>query len=403
MRRIMAGMHIPDLDQVGTEYREMITGGQFPAPMSRLNAKALISGIKKAGFQAFWFYSKGGYGNAFYPTRAGHMLSTLNGRDLFGELCEACLAEGISPLAIYESSDRRICETRPDWTHTAGPDGKHPVDACVFSPYGDYVLEQMREILEKYPVKAYYLDALGCAMKGEWLCPTCRREYNERFGADFPGLSRLSHGQNTALVRLRIEKLKEFAEKARDLAKSIRPDVAFTYNYIGVPAFCDFVTCDLFAHETGNLALNTGLRRNAALSMHPPGEVLLDSVTQSMRLKGHDGYAAEVWSARSLNVAVCGSFVMDASGAAPADEMELAAELCREQIEFEPWLEGMRPIFQVGILNSHNSRRYRPPLAFSRNAVVNHRRSTGVRPAPRRRIRGLGVQPASRMFAGIMG
>ncbi len=371
MRRIMAGMHIPDLDQVGNEYREMVAGGKWPAPMSRLNAKTLISAIKKAGFQAFWFYSKGGYGNAFYPTGAGHMLSTLHGRDIFGELCETCLAEGIAPLAIYESSDRRICAERPEWTHTADPDGKQPVDACVFSPYGNYVLAQMREILEHYPVKAYYLDALGCAMKGEWLCPACRREFEERFGMDFPGLSRLTHEQHTALIRFRIEKLRDFTEKARALAKSIRPDVAFTYNYIGSPSACDFVTCDLFAHESGSLALNTGLRRNAALSLHPPGEVLLDSVTQSMRVKGRDGYAAEVWAARSLNVAVCGSLVMDASGAAPADEMALAAELCREQTAFEPWLEGMRPVFQVGILNSHNSRRYRPPLAFSKNAVVN--------------------------------
>lgn len=362
MRRVMAGMHIPDLDQVGDAWRNLINRGQYPAPLSQLDVLELAGRLQAAGFQAFWFYCKGGHGNAFYPSKIGHVLSTLHGRDLFGELCAACLDAGIAPLGIYESSDRRICAEHPDWTHTGDPDGRNPVDACIFSPYGDFVLEQTREVVANYPIKAYYLDALGCAMKGAWLCPTCRREFQEKFGMDFPGLSRLTHAQNVALIQWRREQLRAFTARARDLVKSIRPDMAFTFNYTGDPSTCDFVTCDLFAHESGGLALSAGLRRNAGLSRRPPGEVLIDSVAQSMRIKGRDGYASEVWTARALNVAVCGSFVMDAAGAVPAHELALAAELSREQIEFEPWLEGMQPVFQVGILNSHNSRRYRPPL-----------------------------------------
>ena len=90
-RRIMVGMHTLDYDQLPPEYHEAREAGRAPAIFEKLDVDAHVEAMKDAHVQAFWFYSKGGGGNAFYPTQIGHMHSALNGWDFFGEMCEKCL------------------------------------------------------------------------------------------------------------------------------------------------------------------------------------------------------------------------------------------------------------------------------------------------------------------------
>lgn len=373
-RRMMVGLHIADYDQLDG-YKALKDTGKVAGILELLDPKALARELRKAHVQAFWFYSKGGFGNAFYPSKVGHVLSSLDGRDLFGEMCEACLREHILPLGIYECSDARVRTEHPEWCklplqHVStgrldvnDRDDLEVGSGCVMGPYGDYVIEQTLEVLKDYPIRAYYLDALGGGSgSGAGLCNLCAREFRNVFGYDFPGAGHLSPGDYAGYIRWRIEKMRGFTAKVRNLVKDVRPDVAFTYNYVGIRENCDFVTCDAFGFRQGSLSICSTMRRNAALSRYLPAEALLDSVHDDMRTaKALDQYRAETWTARSVNVATCGSFVMPTDGKVPLPQIRVAGKVFEEQAVYEPWLRDMEPVALVGILNGHDSRKYRPP------------------------------------------
>ena len=330
-RRIMVGMHAPDYDQLPAEYHELHKAGKVPGIFENMDVDALVSLMKDCDIQAFWCYCKGGGGNAFYPSKVGHVLSALNGHDLFGEICEKCLSAGITPLAIYETGDTRLRKDKPEWCNypvevlrgEAEGEGHGP---CAYSePYGDFVIEQVREVLKGYPVKAIYLDELGAHSDGgNWLSRHGYARYRKDFGYDFPGIAALDHAQYVRHIRWFINLMREYLKKVRGVVKDIRPDVAFTYNYVGFPDQADFVTCDIFPFKGGTLSLETTLRRNAVLSRYQPGEALLDVVGHGDHYssKGMDGYEAELWTARSLGVATCTCFILPLDGRLLTEQFE---------------------------------------------------------------------------------
>lgn len=116
LRREMVGLHIPDYDQMPA-YSQLQKEHHLAGILEKLDPRGFVKELKKAHVQAFWFYSKCHYGNAYYPGKVGHVHSALKGRDIFGEFTEACLAENIVPLAVYEFSDKRMPDDHPDWCH----------------------------------------------------------------------------------------------------------------------------------------------------------------------------------------------------------------------------------------------------------------------------------------------
>jgi len=369
-RRVMAGMHLLDDDQLPDEYHAARRKGQVAGILELLDVDGLVEALRDAHVQAFWIYCKGGGGNAFYPSRVGHVMSVLRGRDLFGELCEKCLSADILPLAIYETTDFRITRDHPEWRQKpvemlrGERDDLPEGHACAWSePYGDLLIEQAREVLEGYPVKAFYVDAIAGHSHGdEYLSPSAWRRFHRDFGFEYPGKSALSHEDDVRYIRWRLQCVHEYLERVRNAVKDVRPDVAFTYNYCGFADLCDFVSCDIFTLKAGNLKLEQLLRRNAALSRPHSGEALLDGMSsRAQEAKGLDGYRAECWTARSLGVATCGSFMMRLDGSVPQPQLDLLAEAMGEQVRFEPWLSDPEPVRCIGILDSHDTRKFHPP------------------------------------------
>ena len=369
-RRMMTGMHTPDYDQLSDAWHALHDAGKVPGVLEAFDADALVAAVKAAGVQAFWIYSKGGGGNTFCPTEVGHMLSALEGRDLFGELCDKLVDADITPLCVYEVASGRHKQEHPEWCSQpvemlrgerddmdfAGP-------CCWASGYGDYVIEQMREVLTRYPIKAIYLDCVGGGARGgDWQTPELYRRFREEFGFDFPGLAGLTHEQYVRYYRWRMKLIEAYLDRARRVTRELRPDVAFTYNYVGIPGPADFVTCDLFPFSGGTLGAESLLRRNAALSRNGPGEVLFDGCTSGSGLlpQGVDGFRAQCWTARALGVAVCTGWSMPMDGRLVPRRFELTRKIFAEQAPFEEYLACMEPVATIGIVNSHDSRKFRP-------------------------------------------
>lgn len=386
-RRIMIGHHIPDFDQI-PDYPEARKKYGLPDILENSDPKALVHALKEAHMQLFWFYSKCHFGNAYYPSKVGHVHSVLNGRDLFGEFCEACLSEEIIPACVYECSDHRMAKDHPDWCHkiprattmadgdtTDADQGARVGGACINGPYGDFMIEQAREVLKEYPIKAYYLDFLGLFGIEAWQCPYCGPKLKRDTGIDFRNTSELSHDDYVKYIRWRYAEADAYAKKLMGVMRELRPDVAITHNLHAISSGpnmqrfdlaaenCDFLSKDLFSLRAGTLQFSWILRSEAANSRHKPAEVLLDSVVcmagDLQTLKALDSYNAELWTARSAGVAVCAGLCMNIDGSFDARTMELHRRLTEEHREFDPWFEEIEPLSAVGLARNHESTEFR--------------------------------------------
>lgn len=386
-RRLMIGLHVPDYDQV-PEYRRAECVDGLPAILANIDPKNLVNELQKAHIQAFWFYSKCHFGNAYYPSKAGHVHSALNGRDLFGEFCEACLSADIVPLCVYEMSDHRIKLEHPEWCHQVPVENKN-VDitdanqgttlagACLNGPYGDFVIEQALEIVKNYPVKGYYIDFLGLFNFHNWICPYCGEKFKKTFGYEFKGVEQMNHMEYVKYVKWFHQENDNYAKKIKKAIKDVRPDITFVHNFHGnsdqvglqradfTSDNSDFVTGDLFHLRGGSLALSWGIRQYANLTRNNlPGETLLDAIysynSDFSTTKAIDSYNAELWTARSTNVATCTGICMNIDGTVNPHHLALIKEIYKEHQGYEPWLSNMKNVANVGIVRSHNTLEFFP-------------------------------------------
>ena len=386
-RRVMGLGHVPDYDQI-PEYRDLMRKHGLPGIFENFDPKSLVRELKKTHAQAFWFYSKDHQGNAFYPSKVGHVLSVMKGRDFFGELVDACLSEDIVPLCVYEFSDKRMPIDHPDWCHrviddreingdmTDAVQGARMRGPCLNGPYGDFVIEQTIEVLKEYPVKGYYVDFLGLFGFGEWDCPYCASIFKKDLGFEFSGIKNMTHEQYVKYVKWHYIQNDNYAKKLRKVIKDIRPDVAFTHNFHGnsntvnmqrsdfAARNCDFITGDLFQFREGLLPADWKMRQYSALKPEQPAEALLDSVPcmggDFSTVKAYDSYKAELFIARSLNVATCVSTILSVDGQMDLTMLTLNKKLYKEVMEYEPWLDGMKRISTVGLVRSHCSIEFNP-------------------------------------------
>ncbi len=393
-RRIMVGLHVPDNDQA-PEYAALVKAGKAPEIFAEFNARAWVRELKKDGVQAFYFYNKCHRGNAYYPSRApgAHVHNLVKEKgDIFGQLCDACLAEDIVPLAVYEFSDLRVPNDHPDWCHkirlspeelqrhlndpktksrvdyTDGQQGMLVTGACLNGPYGDYAIEQARETVRNYPIQGYYVDFLGLFTFGKWVCPYCAPRFKADLGFDFEGVDKMTRRQKIDYIHWHYAQNAEYIKKMRQAINDIRPDLPFVHNFHGGYAqtglqtwkmaheLTTFTTGDLFVLRAGQLQVDWKLRGYVAASQTRPAEALLDSLVavggEFHTPKALDSYRAELWTARAQNVACVASFMPSITGTADRNVLALVKKVFDEQSQYETWLADMEPEYNVGILRS---------------------------------------------------
>ena len=386
-RRFMTGFHFPDYDQV-PDYKDLQKKYNAPGILVNVDPKGFVKQLKDANVQVFWFYNKCHKGNAYYPSKVGHVHSAIKGRDIFGETCEACLSEGIIPACVYEFSDHRMPMDHPEWCHkipvkttnvdmTDADQGARVSGPCLNGPYGDFVIEQTMETIRNYPIKGYYIDFLGLFGFEDWICPFCSEILKNDLGIDFHGVDKLNHDEYVAYTRWHYNQNDIYAKKLVKMLKEERPDIAFTHNFHGNssdvnmqrPDFaaenCDFVGGDLFHLRAGMLPISWKIREYANISRNLPSDCLLDAMTAYKDFntaKALDSYRAELWTCRSLNVATTASICPDIDGKTDTHIVALVKKIYSEQMQYEPWLQDMKRVCDVALIRSRNTLEFRPKL-----------------------------------------
>ena len=142
--------------------------------------------LRKGHVNSITVFSKCHHGWAYHPSKANEMHPNLD-FDLLGAQIEAAHEIGVrTPVYISAGLDEKMARRHPEWLirDTEGktnwaPDFMTPGyhQFCFNSPYLDYLLAQVREVLETYDADGIFLDIVGVR---ECYCNTCVEEIRKR-------------------------------------------------------------------------------------------------------------------------------------------------------------------------------------------------------------------------------
>lgn len=168
-------------------------------------------------------FAKCHHGWAYHPTTANEMHPNLK-FDLLGEMIDACHEIGVkAPIYISAGLDEKMARRHPEWLIRNADDslscfgvlrnnfmmpGYH--ELCFNSPYLDYLLKQIEEILTTYPCDGLWLDIVG---ERQCYCQNCVKTLldNGRTpenAADIRWLSQKTYGNYVAQVAKLVKRVK---------------------------------------------------------------------------------------------------------------------------------------------------------------------------------------------------
>jgi hypothetical protein len=257
----------------------------------RFDARRIADSLAEARADCVQFYCKDHHGVCYYPCSTGLPYEF----DAIGPLVEACREVGVRFMAYFSVGfDNYALGVHRDWIHVK-PDGESwrmgPFYfACLRSPYAEFSLQQLDELMAAYPVDGVWLDIVPVAWReyetpvyGWWHgeishtchCLHCHGQYLEQSGRD---LTREPDAdEQTAQFRFGVQGVDKYLRDATDLIRRHRPEAVVTYNNAGVPQdpvfHSDLVTVEAHApfYKNQSWAARSSRARGKPFEVLMPG------------------------------------------------------------------------------------------------------------------------------------
>ena len=168
----------------------------------------------------------------------------LKGRDIVGEIVDGCRKEGIRPILYINMWSLWAYENFPDWRCVRN-DGKQSLDymfgqpgrygvLCPNSPYREYVLSYVRELLERYETDGLWIDMI--LWRTMCTCRHCRERFKKETGFGLPEKINLGDSVFMTFMHKREEWMKEFFCSIKDVVVQKNPDATVVCNSAYYPS-----------------------------------------------------------------------------------------------------------------------------------------------------------------------
>ena len=339
-RRFSVDMHVPDWD---------------PQLLGKYDPEAFIGNIARAGFQSHVQYTNSHVGLCLWRTNVGQRHANMHDRDFFAEVVAACRRHSIHPLAYFSVIfDNWNFEHHPDWRILSAEGNNARLESrygivCPNSPYRDYVVACVKEIVSNYDIDGIFFDMTF------WpevcYCPHCDARFRNEHKAEMPRIVDWNDPAWRAFQAARPAWLLEFAELVTGTVKKIRPiTVNHQYSTIffnwatAVPleltAACDYVGGDFYggpAQQSLVCKAYNGLTRSHPFEFHTSRtRIYSDHVTmkpwEELRT---ESYVATLHSAALLLVDY-----INADGTQNPRVYEVLKKLNEQRAAYQPYLGG---------------------------------------------------------------
>ena len=203
---------------------------------SKFDRQNFIDCLKVGHVNSITLFAKCHHGWSYYPSKVNPINPSLK-FDLLSEQISACKEAGVAcPIYISVGFDDKYFFAHPDHSvkHTvdhvypktlykdgrpySGEDyfGFHRL--CLNSPYLDYVLLQVKEVVEWFMPEGIFLDIVG---EINCYCDHCRKTAKD-LGVD------IETAEGMAVVKKHV--YKNYYQRVREVATSIKPDIKIFHN-----------------------------------------------------------------------------------------------------------------------------------------------------------------------------
>ena len=228
-RRSTIDMHIPDWD---------------PQFMSKFDPEAFADACVRSRAQAVLVPGMSHTGLFYYPTNVGVIHANIGGRDLLGEMIDACHRRGIA-FELYMSLifDRWAYDHHPEWRGNDsqgcqgfefGPQPRYGL-LCPNSPYREYVRAWTREVCERYQFEGVFFDMTY--WPGVCYCPHCEQRWaDEVGGGPIPRTVNWLDERWVTFQHKREAWLGEFAALATGAVKQVNPNLTVDHQSSTFPS-----------------------------------------------------------------------------------------------------------------------------------------------------------------------
>ena len=173
-------------------------------------------------------FESGGY--LLYPGTLAPIDKHINGADLFGKVREEARNNGLKFSACFLGawSNCYMTETHPEWI---AQDGKgEPIKPwhgynfrtmCINSPFGDYLLDLIYDVIDRYKPDGIYIEGLlptGCG------CNFCKNKFRSMYGKELPKNDLMKDIDAAAFFQNSVSNI---YRKIRNIIDEIAPQTAF--------------------------------------------------------------------------------------------------------------------------------------------------------------------------------
>jgi hypothetical protein len=214
-----------------------------PHTLVNANSKEIIDAMEYLGIDSLLLYSKDQWGNVYHRTEIGHNHKNVP-FDLFGEVSTGLKAKGIETIAYTTVCwDERAVREHPEW-RVVNAQGKvvqmryMPDEAtgakwsylCINTGYREYVLAQIRELVENYDLAALFLDiVLYVPRATDCYCVECQKRWRAKYEEDIP---REMTPENVArYCDFITESFDSFYRQVKDIISATGKDIWTTHNF----------------------------------------------------------------------------------------------------------------------------------------------------------------------------
>jgi hypothetical protein len=340
----------------------------FPGPplvtLDKLDIEAVKRGLKKARVDNYQMFCKDHNGNACYATKIGKKHPGLK-IDYVKDMREFLREEDIKFTAYYSVGfDDHVIQTHPDWAVRdengrmvpGGGGGAHfdPPWVCTNTPYRQYVLGQLEEIIRGYEPDGLMLDIMAPHI---CYCSYCQDSFRKKYGRSIPKRENQEQYWRELLeLRDRIVLL-SFMQDVNSLVRRLRPEMVIYINGgpIRFPRKVLNLTSFDFAEHHAEEGLWDACWRGLDPNNMPMVAVSPDPYdpypTTSIIVSG-------VLSAAQNTMPNFGSFTFKPDGTLNQLEFENVGKAFEEIERIEPYLRDRESVKSLGVLYSESTRLY---------------------------------------------
>ncbi len=238
--------------------------------------------MEKAKVDTAYVYASNCLGLCLYPTKIGIRHSAVEKMDIFGETLAEIRKKGIGVVGYLNNWCTEVAKRHPDW-QVVGQDGKTQLDisrygvCCPNSPYQEYFLSLIDEMVSAYEIDGLWVDMIGFYMP-VCACKYCREKFKAQTGYDIPQTIDYTDKAYVSYLDFKCKTVADYVRRMRETAQKAHPGITVmlqtapwsnsfytgvSEEYFAQSEFCsgDFYACkedtDMICRVLQNLSQNT--------------------------------------------------------------------------------------------------------------------------------------------------